>query len=73
MGRIEARLIAAVREGGGKPVPKAVIAERVWPSADGGPDWAEESLRVALCRLRRRYPGLPIRTVYGALAWVGEA
>ena len=63
LSKTEQRLLRTLMQNIGRTISRETLIERVWP--DGAEFVEENALSVCIKRLRRKLPGLPIKTVYG--------
>lgn len=60
---IQAGIINTLRAAEGRCISIQELIERFYTGEDGGPEDANNSLRVSICRLQRR--GFPIKNRFG--------
>ena len=70
LARMELRLLAALIERNGKPIAKAQLAARLWPSASGVPE-KENALAVYICGLRKRLAAIAMGSALETVRGVG--
>lgn len=63
LSKTEQRLLRLLVSNRGVTLPREMLLERVWP--DGTEFVEENALSVTVTRLRRKLPGIPLKTVYG--------
>ena len=63
LSKTEQRLLRVLVENRGHTVPRATLVDRVW--TDGAEFVEENALSVTVKRLRKKLPGIPLKTVYG--------
>lgn len=68
--RMELRLLAALVERNGKPISRAQLAARLWPSANGTPE-KDNGLAVYVCGLRKRLSAIGLGSALQTVRGVG--